>query len=519
MLDSELEINVDRLMHEIRESVKREQRGTPENISPSKPPQPESSPLCLQPEFRLRHDKDYHVDDLLKYHGTDFVRNAYRVILRREPDSDGWARHLEALASGRLNKIDVLSSLHYSAEGETLPIKISGLAWPARIRRLGRIPIFGHFIQCLIALARLPLLLRNQRQSEFYYWTQQEKIVDYINQYYQQLTTYNREFAAFVSQIDIKTDEHFLQLQALAERQVEISAFTEARLCALEERLMQQVHETTQQLLAELKQTHEQLLMRLEEQTKRLVSQQRKTHSELVEQEKNLSLLLKKAGESGQQDHGLDSLYAEFENRFRGDREVIKERLRVYLPLVEDAGVGEDVLDIGCGRGEWLELLNNQGVQARGLDRNRVFVEQWLNRGLEAVEEDALVYLRSLPDHSLNAITSFHVIEHLPFETFIKLLDEIIRTLRSGGLLILETPDPQNLMVGSFSFYADPTHRNPIPSGTLQFLLESRGLCDTKILKLRPWDEAKIEGESEIIKRFNEYFYCAPDYGILGRKA
>jgi len=106
--------------------------------------------------------------------------------------------------------------------------------------------------------------------------------------------------------------------------------------------------------------------------------------------------------------------------------------------------------------------------------------------GLDVVEEDALTYLRSLPGKSLNVVTSFHLVEHLSFEELIRLLDEMIRTLRSGGLLILETPNPENFMVGSYSFYADPTHRNPIPSPTLQFLLESRGLDRVTVMKLRP---------------------------------
>ncbi|HJU56675.1 MAG TPA: methyltransferase domain-containing protein, partial [Pyrinomonadaceae bacterium] len=119
---------------------------------------------------------------------------------------------------------------------------------------------------------------------------------------------------------------------------------------------------------------------------------------------------------------------------------------------------------------------------------------------------------------SLNAVTSFHLVEHLPLEKLIKMLDEIVRTLRPGGLLVLETPDPENFMVGSCNFYTDPTHRNPIPSPTLKFLLESRGLERVEVMKLRPWDAAKIEGDAEIVKRFNQYFYSAPDYGIIGWK-
>jgi len=216
--------------------------------------------------------------------------------------------------------------------------------------------------------------------------------------------------------------------------------------------------------------------------------------------------------------HLLDALYASFEDQFRGAREEVKNRLRVYLPILKDAKVTADALDVGCGRGEWLELLKHEEVQARGVDHNRVFVEQCRQIGLDVVEEDALTYLRSLPGRSLNVVTSFHLVEHLSFEELIRLLDEMIRTLRSGGLLILETPNPENFMVGSYSFYADPTHRNPIPSPTLQFLLESRGLDRVTVMKLRPWDAAKIEGDTDIIKRFNEYFYGAPDYGIVGWK-
>jgi len=275
----------------------------------------------------------------------------------------------------------------------------------------------------------------------------------------------------------------------------------------------------------------QELARRLEEEARRLYLRQQETRTELVMQERRLTDLLAEwrqpkpgtshrnedllASEAG---HLLDPLYASFEDQFRGDREEIKNRLRVYLPILREAAVAANALDVGCGRGEWLELLKKEGVQARGVDQNRVFVEQCRQVGLEVEEQDALDYLGGLADKSLSVITSFHLVEHLEFEELIRLLDEMIRVLKPGGLLILETPNPENFMVGSYSFYADPTHRNPIPSPTLQFLLESRGLDRVSVMKLRPWDAAKIEGDSEIVKRFNEYFYGAPDYGIVGWK-
>jgi O-antigen chain-terminating methyltransferase len=115
-------------------------------------------------------------------------------------------------------------------------------------------------------------------------------------------------------------------------------------------------------------------------------------------------------------------------------------------------------------------------------------------------------------------VTAFHFVEHVPFEMLIRIVDEIRRTLKPGGLLFLETPNPENLIVGGCNFHTDPTHRNPIPSETLKFIVESRGLHALEILKLRPRDEAKLAGDDELIKRFNEYFYSAPDYGIVARK-
>jgi SAM-dependent methyltransferase len=612
------EINVDQLMHEIRETVARQKpqragENVPASLNLFSPTGNngqhalfDTSALKLQPEFQPSPDRQYHVNDLLKYHGADFVRNAYRAILNREPDAAGWAHHLENLASGRFNKIDILASLRYSPEGERARVKIAGLTWPAAVRRVGRAPLVGYLIQWVIAVARLPALLQHQRQSEFYLLAQQQQIVDHDNQVHQQvIETLTKLSAESVAGRDEATNQQQLiqflreQQQEAAARQLELGKSVETRLTAAREHVEQSASRLTQQLeeraaaiaqlmsqstaeltrhidqraealtqqanqsAAELTQRLEeraaaqtqyveqsnaaltqqleqllgrqqQLTQQVEEQFERLLTRQQQTHTELFMQERRLTLLLEKARELGdgagtlnqplvqqmvkEEDHLLDALYASFEDQFRGTREEVKRRLRVYLPILRDAGASKGVLDIGCGRGEWLELLKGEGMQGLGVDHNRVFIEQCRQSGLDVVEEDALIYLRSLPDQSLSVITSFHLVEHLPFEVLIKLLDESIRVLMPGGLLILETPDPENFMVGSCSFYADPTHRNPIPSPTLAFLLESRGLSHLEVMKLRPWDAAKIEGDTEIIKRFNEYFYSAPDYGIIGRK-
>lgn len=220
--------------------------------------------------------------------------------------------------------------------------------------------------------------------------------------------------------------------------------------------------------------------------------------------------------------HALDALYISFEDQFRGSREEIKARLRVYLPILAQAKLGTEempIVDLGCGRGEWLALLKEQRMRAHGIDLNRLLVEECRREGLEVSEGDAIAYLRSLPDNSQGAVTGIHLIEHLPFDGFIKLLDEVVRVLKPGGVTIFETPNPENVLVGSYSFYLDPTHRNPLPSPVVKFMVEARGLCRVEAMPLHPSEEPRVEEAGlDVAKRFNAYFYGPRDYAVIGWK-
>src|SRR5712692_6148768 len=137
--------------------------------------------LELQPEFARRRDDHYHVNDLLKYHDHEFIWNAYLALLKREPDEEGLRRYLAKLRDGRFNKIDVLASLHFSPEGKRKNVTIDGLRLPALIRKLYRVPVLGYLIELTVGLARLPLLIRNQRQIEGYLVGQQERVAAHAN--------------------------------------------------------------------------------------------------------------------------------------------------------------------------------------------------------------------------------------------------------------------------------------------------------------------------------------------------
>ncbi|MDQ2843061.1 MAG: class I SAM-dependent methyltransferase [Acidobacteriota bacterium] len=222
-------------------------------------------------------------------------------------------------------------------------------------------------------------------------------------------------------------------------------------------------------------------------------------------------------------DHKFDSLYVAFEDVFRGSREDIKARQSVYLPLLKEHGIGSTampILDLGCGRGEWLELLREHGLQAQGLEQNEIMIEQCKFRGLDVIQGDSLSYLGTLPEACMGAVTSFHMVEHLPFEITLTLIDETLRVLKPGGILILETPNPQNVLVASHTFHLDPTHVKPLPSVMLRFFVEARGFCDVQVRELHPYPETvhfPDDGKG-VANRLNDYFYGPQDYAVIGRK-
>ena len=192
--------------------------------------------------------------------------------------------------------------------------------------------------------------------------------------------------------------------------------------------------------------------------------------------------------------------------------------MKVYLPVLRNAGISSDILDVGCGRGEWLQVLREEGLQARGIDTNRILVQQCKELSLDVEEREALSYLGSLSDGSLNAVTAFHFAEHLPLETLVKFLDESGRTLKPGGLIILETPNPENLLVGSCNFYLDPTHKNPIPIPTMKLLLEARGFRCEEVLKLHAVSSTKIEVKDQLTSHLNHFLYGPMNYAVVARK-
>ena len=211
------------------------------------------------------------------------------------------------------------------------------------------------------------------------------------------------------------------------------------------------------------------------------------------------------------------SFYRAFEDKYRGSRELITARLRVYLPYIQPLALihpERPVLDLGCGRGEWLELLHQHQINAYGMDLDEGMLSACRERGLNVTQGDALAHLQAQPDQSLLAVTGFHIAEHLPFVQLQTLFAQAHRVLMPGGLLILETPNPENLLVGTANFYIDPTHQRPLPSQLLTFLAEHQGFGPVQLLRLQ--EEARLANRAPR-SLYDVLANVSPDYAIVAQ--
>ncbi|EKG40235.1 class I SAM-dependent methyltransferase [Pseudomonas syringae] len=211
--------------------------------------------------------------------------------------------------------------------------------------------------------------------------------------------------------------------------------------------------------------------------------------------------------------------YRAFEDRYRGSRELIHERQQVYIPFLEPLKQlypESQALDLGCGRGEWLEILIQNGFQALGIDLDVGMLEACTALGLPVENMDALEKLRSLPDESMTVISGFHIAEHIPFGDLKVLVAEALRVLKPAGLLILETPNSENLVVGTQTFYLDPTHTCPIPHLLLSFLTEYSRFSRSQLLRLQ---EPVALSEGGPVDLFSVLHGVSPDYAIVAQKS
>ncbi len=181
-----------------------------------------------------------------------------------------------------------------------------------------------------------------------------------------------------------------------------------------------------------------------------------------------------------------DEKYLEFEDRFRGREEDIARRLEPYLEILSGRG---EVFDLGCGRGEALEVMSAHGITCSGVDSNVEMVNRCREKGFDAEVGDLFSALEGRSEASLGGLVSFHVIEHLPAADLERLTRLAWRVLSPGGVLVLETPNPMSVVVGASRFWIDPTHKRPVHPESLKTMLELSGFDPVERIDLQPFED------------------------------
>ena len=227
-----------------------------------------------------------------------------------------------------------------------------------------------------------------------------------------------------------------------------------------------------------------------------------------------------------------EEFYHLFEERFRGDRELIKSRLQVYIPMLQEhiSDFASAVfIDVGSGRGEWLDVIKTCGaVNYTGVDINVVQNDVSRGYGHNVVCADCIEYLSKQEEGSVDVITGFQLIEHLNYYDIAELLKQCYRALKTGGVILFETPNPKNIVVGADTFYIDPSHHRPLPPEYMELCVEWQGFIDVKIIPANShelWEklDCSIDNQdlTELTKQFNDIkwlLYGPQDYAVFAMK-
>ena len=228
-----------------------------------------------------------------------------------------------------------------------------------------------------------------------------------------------------------------------------------------------------------------------------------------------------------------DADYLAFENEQRGTAQLIADRARQYLDVLN----GGRLFDLGCGRGEALAVFQSAGMDVSGVDSNRAMVSACRERGFDVLHGDLLAALEERGAEALDAVTCFHVIEHLPASMQVAMLELAERALAPGGVLIIETPNPESLRMSARDFWIDPTHLRPVHPSGLVTMLQQAGFEDLEVRRMQPYVDAErlpeidasvleagpvrelADGVNRLRDRLDDLLHGQRDFAVIARKA
>lgn len=564
-------MNVDKLMRDIRQEILQQRPQQVRGVEEQRMDTPSRVARRWIPAgSRLGYKSAYVLADFVILDDVDFVETAYEVLLGRPSDPGGFQAAIDDLRNGVRGKVQILGDIRFSEEGMARCVHVDGLLLPYKLQRVFNMRFIGRPLSWLVAIGRLPTLLRRLEQVQYRHAHELHGLGRHINETSADLERLIDEARNALDSMKLVLEARVARsdagLVALEARQMKAAGELETRIREVAEGLEASLKEITKELgqratqsgeltarLSSLEAGQRRILdielMQLREEVQREAAGVRRVERLAIDAKRMVIDAERRApgrltGEpfaaietkpqvlmpaSADSVILRNALYASLEDNFRGSREDIKQRSMHYMDLVrktlEMTGPG-DVIDLGCGRGEWLEVLREHDCHGTGIDLNEVLLDECRERGLDAIREDALTYLSRLPDASVAIITSMHLVEHLQFDMLVSILDEAWRVLKPGGAIALETPNCENLLMSSHWFYLDPTHRNPIPPALLSWLVGDRGFVDVEVERLtqnRGVQHAEpLSSEVPGAVQLNQLLgmlQASPDYAVVGRKA
>ncbi|PZO61852.1 MAG: hypothetical protein DI635_13955 [Pseudoxanthomonas suwonensis] len=484
--------------------------------------------LRLMPQFGQK--PAYSVDELLAYSGSDFIDVAYQAVLRRQPDEAGRRDYLQAIETGALTKTEVLGELRKSPEGYRAGVPIRGLRLQYLLRRMER-RRGGRMLALLASLMRLARKQSSWEAMEARLASRDERMLSAASlaldgmreDVARRLDSSLHALRKSIGRGEVRAARSMADVSSRQDATEQRLASVESSWASVEVRLSRSEQHAARWM--------EEMAARFERNEALLESCQAAIREE-SQRRAGYRAYADAVGQhppvAGASEEDMAMMYARLEEVFRGSEEEIRRRAEIYLPCIAEAAAAtrcRRVLDLGCGRGELLALLGGAGYDARGVDLNRLFVEQNRAAGREVVLMDALTALEGCEPDSLAAVSAIHLAEHLSVNHLVRLLDLAFAALRPGGVLILETPNPQNLRTSAYYFYFDPTHRNPLPPPLLAWMVADRGFREARIDLL---EDGRFSPETtrvppdavaaDQVNRFVDWVSVSPDYAVVATK-
>jgi 2-polyprenyl-3-methyl-5-hydroxy-6-metoxy-1,4-benzoquinol methylase len=305
-----------------------------------------------------------------------------------------------------------------------------------------------------------------------------------------------------------QNEAHFLRSAA------ELNAAFDQRLMHAESNFRDNVRVQHNDYLAALERSNTELQQRLRADMEKV----RLEYERLIHHELRLIRQRASAPPSRQSEPELESFtefdYTRFAEKFRGSEDYVRQGQRFYVPHFSDCS---SVLDIGSGRGEFLELMRDAGIPAHGIDLDSASVELCLAKGLSAEVANLFEYLNSGACPRFDGIFAAQLAEHLAPGQLPRMIKLCAERLKPGGVLVLETPNPECLAIFATHFYIDPTHTRPIPPELMAFYFEEFGLGRIEVHRRFPAAESMPQVR-ELGPKMQEKFFGGLDYAIIGRK-